>query len=103
MTTLEEVYKVQDELFKKARSIIETKGHDYNRSQQQSGDTLFNMRVAKQLGITDTDTQGTLVRLADKFMRLNSLTKDPKVIASVKDESVRDTITDIMNYVSYLY
>jgi hypothetical protein len=103
MITLEQVYKTQDELFKQARNIIEKKGHDYNRSQQEKGDTLFNMRVAKLLGIVDSDTQSVLVRLSDKFMRLNSLTKDPKVSVSVKDESVRDTIVDVMNYVTYLY
>lgn len=103
MITLDQVYKTQDELFGQARSIIQKKGHDYNRSQQEKGDTLFNMRVAKLLGIVESDTQSVLVRLSDKFMRLNSLTKDPKVSASVKDESVRDTIVDVMNYATYLY
>lgn len=103
MATLEQVIKNHEDLCNEARAIIEKKGHDYNREQQQGGDTLFNMRVSYVLGVTDTLTQGVLVRLSDKFMRLNSLTKNPTITASVKDESVRDTIKDAINYLTYLY
>jgi len=41
--------------------------------------------------------------MGDKMMRLISLTRDPSVTASVKDESIRDTIRDLINYSSYLY
>jgi uncharacterized protein YajQ (UPF0234 family) len=102
MITLDQVAKRQDLLFDKCKSLVKMKGADYNREQQQSGDTLFNMRVSKLLGITDTTTQGVLTRLSDKFMRLISLTKNPKVQAQVKDESVRDTIVDAINYLTYL-
>lgn len=103
MATLDQVLKNHQDLCDEARSIIAKKGHDYNREQQSGGDTLFNMRVSHLLGITDTSTQGVLVRLSDKFMRLTSLTKDPLAVAQVKDESVRDTIKDAINYLSYLY
>lgn len=103
MVTLEEVLKTHEELCANARSVIETKGHDYNREQQKGGDTLFNLTVAKLLGVTDTTTQSILVRLGDKYMRLVSLTKDPNTEVSVKDESVRDTVEDTINYVIYLY
>jgi hypothetical protein len=103
MATLEEVIKNHEDLCKEARDIISKKGHDYNREQQAGGDTLFNMRVSHLLGITDTPTQGVLVRLSDKFMRLNSLTKNPHARAAVKDESIRDTIKDTINYLTYLY
>ncbi len=102
MVKLDVVLKRHEELCNEARSIIKKKGHDYNREQQDGGDTLFNMSVCKILGITKTKTQGTLTRLSDKFMRLISLTKDPTVENSVKDESVHDTIRDTINYLVYL-
>ncbi len=103
MSTLDEVIKIHKELCDEARAIIETKGHDYNRTQQNDGDTLFNLKVACILGVVDSNTQSVLVRLSDKMMRLISLTKDPTISASVKDESVKDTIEDMINYATYLY
>ena len=103
MSKLDEVIKVHRELCDEARAIIETKGHDYNRTQQNNGDTLFNLKVACLLGVVDSNTQSVLVRLSDKLMRLISLTKEPSVQAQVKDESVRDTIKDMINYATYLY
>jgi hypothetical protein len=103
MTTLEEVIEIHKELCDEARAIIKIKGRDYNREQQNGGDTLFNMSVSSLLGITKTVTQGILVRISDKFMRLISLTKYPTETPAVKDESVKDTIKDMINYLVYLY
>jgi hypothetical protein len=103
LTTLDIVLKTHIELCDEARKIVSLKGHDYNRQQQNDGDTLFNMTVCEKLGIVDTTTQGILVRLSDKLMRLISLTKYPNVDAQVKDESIRDTIKDTINYMVYLY
>ena len=102
MTTLRHVLSEHKRLTKKAFDVVETKGRDYNRKQQRDGDTLFNITVAKQLGITDTVCQSLMVRLSDKFMRLASLTVNPKEQAAVKDESVEDTICDTINYLIYL-
>jgi VCBS repeat-containing protein len=102
-STLGHVLKTHDKLCRNAKSVIETKGRDYNRKQQNNGDTLFNLTVAKQLGIVDTVTQSILVRISDKVMRLISLTVNPKENPAVKDESVRDTIEDTINYLVYLY
>ncbi len=103
MATLDHVLKTHKELCDESRSIIEKKGHDYNLRQQHTGETLFNLKVAKLLGIVDTNTQSILVRMGDKMMRLISLTRDPSVTAEVKDESIRDTIEDLINYSCYLY
>ena len=103
MTTLKKVLKTHRELCDNSRSVIAIKGRDYNRKQQKSGDTLFNMSVCKMLGITDTIPQGILVRLSDKFMRLSSLCRDPKEHPAVTDEKVKDTIQDTINYLVYLY
>lgn len=101
MPTLDDVLKFSDEMWAGARALIEKKGADYNREQQLSGDTLFNLRVAEILGVVGSAEEGILVRLSDKYMRLISLTK-PGREAQVKDESVLDTIRDCQNYLNYL-
>lgn len=101
MPSLEEVKKYRVEMFETSMALIDKKGADYNRDQQQSGDTLFNLKVCEVLGIVPSTEEGILVRLSDKLMRLISLTK-PGREAAVKDESVEDTIRDIHNYTDYL-
>ena len=101
--SLEQVLAVKAKLFAQSNALVQSKGADYNRRQQQGGDTLFNLRVAKLLGIVDSETQSVLVRLSDKLMRLSSLCRDPAAVPAVKDESVRDTIVDVFNYAAYLY
>lgn len=101
MPSLEDVKKFRAEMYAKSTALIDKKGADYNRDQQQAGDTLFNLKVCEILGIVPSAEEGILVRLSDKFMRLISLTK-PGREAQVKDESVLDTIADIANYVDYL-
>lgn len=100
-TTIAEVKAFRQALFDKSMALIDRKGADYNRDQQEAGDTLFNLRVCEVLGVVPSTEEGILVRLSDKFMRLISLTK-PGREAAVKDESVLDTIADIHNYVDYL-
>lgn len=100
MPALEEVKAFRERMFADSMALVEKKGADYNRDQQLSGDTLFNLRVAELLGIVPTAERGILVRLSDKFMRLISLMapgREPAVIG----ESVRDTVKDIHNYVDY--
>lgn len=99
--SLEEVKQFRKEMYDKSTELIDKKGADYNREQQQSGDTLFNLRVCELLGIVPSTEEGILVRLSDKFMRLISLTK-PGREAAVKNESVLDTIIDCHNYLDYL-
>ncbi len=103
MTDLEYVKQTHMKLCANAYDMIEKKGADYNRQQQNGGDTLYNLTVSTVLGITDTTTQSILVRISDKIMRLVSLTKNPDTISEVKDESVQDTIEDTINYLVYLY
>lgn len=103
MPSLEAVIAHHKGICDDARSLIVKKGADYNRAAQKTGNTLFNLQVAEIVGITDSTTQSILVRLSDKFMRLVSLTKEPHTEAEVKDESVRDTVVDLINYAAYLY
>lgn len=100
MPSLDQVLEFRKRMYEESSDIIRKKGHDYNRRQQLGGDTLFNLKVAAIMGIVETPEQGILVRLMDKMMRLASLmTAD--VEAAVKDESVRDTVKDVHNYVDY--
>lgn len=101
MPSLDEVTTFRAKMFDKSMALVKSKGADYNRAQQEQGDTLFNMRVCAILGIVDTPEVGILVRLSDKLMRLCSLAK-PGIEPAVKDESLLDTIADIHNYVDYL-
>lgn len=49
--------------------------------------------------IAITKLPGISTRLLDKISRFDSLTKGTKQL--VKDESVRDTLMDIINYATY--
>lgn len=101
MPTLSAVLRFRRQMFDTSLALVEQKGADYNRDQQQSGNTLFNLAVCEILGIVPSIEAGILVRLSDKLMRLISLTK-PGREAAVRDESVLDTIRDCHNYLDYL-
>lgn len=100
MSSVQDVKEFRRRMFDESMAIIEKKGHDYNRQQQNGGDTLFNLRVCELLGIVPSAERGILVRLSDKFMRLISL-MEPGVDPAVKGESVRDTVRDVHNYLDY--
>ena len=98
MITLENLLKSQTEMFQNCQQLAREKGADYNRTQQEKGDTLFNLRVAHLLGLVDSPAQSVMVRILDKVMRMVSLTgADPQV----KSETIRDTALDIINYATY--
>jgi hypothetical protein len=65
-------------------ALLRAKGNDY----AGDDDALSNLR---RFGL-----YGIIVRLSDKFSRLERFAKDGKL--QVKDESVRDTLRDIRNY-----
>lgn len=70
-----------DPLFERAKDILLRKQHDYGKS--------FH-RIFQKFGLLSS-----VIRLSDKLARLETLVeKDSKV----KDESVIDTLYDIMNY-----
>ncbi len=57
-------------------------------------DPFRNFKMVEKLGITDVP-RGILVRMSDKVSRIiNLLDKE----ASVKDESINDTLIDLANY-----
>jgi len=97
----EALLKMRARLNKEADAILLAKGNDYNSQAQQSGDTLFNLRICEIVGIVPSAIDGILVRMGDKYARLVSLTR-PGTIQKVKDESIEDTIQDLKNYADYL-
>jgi len=97
----EALLEMRKRLNREADQLLVAKGNDYNAQQQDSGDTLFNLRVCAMLGIVPSPVDGILVRISDKFMRLISLTR-PGVTQKVLDEKIEDTVKDAKNYLDYL-
>ena len=75
----------------KARVLMDKKNQDYAGDE----DIFANFRRTEDMGITSTE-KGFLVRMTDKFSRLASFTENNEL--AVKDESVEDTLIDIINY-----
>jgi hypothetical protein len=73
-------------IFEADMDLLKAKGHDY----AGDADCLANLRRFGFFGI--------MVRMSDKFSRLETLTREGLDKAQVKDESVRDTLRDVRNY-----
>lgn len=76
------VSKYIDAIFKEGHDLMINKNSDY------SGKRIDNISI--------TGIEGISVRLLDKVSRLYNLTHNKQQF--VKDESIRDTLIDIMNY-----
>lgn len=76
------VPKYIDAIFKEGHDLMINKNSDY------SGKRIDNISI--------TGIEGISVRLLDKVSRFYNLTHTNKQF--VKDESIRDTLIDIMNY-----
>lgn len=72
--------------------ICRRKNADYSGA---SEDPFANFRASEQLGVSSVET-GFLVRMLDKFKRINSFVEKGELL--VKDESVNDTLLDLANY-----
>jgi hypothetical protein len=94
--TLLELHK---ELCAESRRLMEVKNHDYSGG-QDSSDPFLNFSRVERLGITDTKT-GFMVRITDKISRLITFIQTGSF--KVKDEALRDTIMDLINYSILLY
>jgi hypothetical protein len=80
----QDLYDLHNSLTQEALQIMRQKNDDYS----SADDPYRNFREFGQLGI--------LVRLSDKLARLRTFTERGEL--SVKDESVRDTVLDAINY-----
>ena len=79
-----DVQEIIDEL----QEMRKSKGHDYSGTK----DTLDNLREFGSFGV--------LVRIGDKFKRLKHFYKQGNL--AVKDESIQDTMHDLINYALFL-
>ena len=76
-----------------ARSLSIRKNRDYTGKDDDK--PFANFQRCEAMGITTTE-KGFLVRLTDKFSRLSTFCETGSF--QVKDESLRDTLLDILNY-----
>ena len=86
-----------------ARSLSAAKNTDYADPDARQADpfaVFANFMQCENLNICTVE-QGFLVRLSDKFSRLANLLREGHEQAVV-DESIDDTIKDIINYVVLL-
>ena len=94
-----ELLKLHDELCKAARKIMEISNHDDAGGKHESI-PFANFTRVESMGITTTE-KGLLVRMTDKMSRLSTFCQEGEF--KVKDESLRDTILDTINYGILLY
>jgi len=80
----DEKLKQMQEIFDKCLEIANGKGHDYSGTK----DAMSNFH--------DFGWKGIVVRLGDKFHRIKNFCKQEELL--VKDESIEDTLLDIINY-----
>ena len=91
--TREELFKMHSEMCKTALELMKKKNSDYAGS---GGNNPFaNFTRSEALGICTTE-QSFLVRMTDKMSRLSSFAAKGKL--DVEDESVYDTLIDLINY-----
>lgn len=79
--------------FETALQLMKSKNADY----ATESDPFCNFRECERFGVPVE--KGILVRMTDKVSRLLNLISKP---GQVKDESIQDTLTDLMNYSNIL-
>lgn len=80
-------------------NLYKAKASDYNHPTRGGEDALANFKVSEELGVPPY--LGALVRLSDKWERVKTLTYKMNVTkteSAVKDESIKDTLMDMVNY-----
>ena len=95
--TRDELLRYHSEICKEAQQLMSLKNRDYAGN---GGEKPFaNFTRVEAMGVCSTE-QGFLVRLTDKMSRLSSFVDSGKM--HVEDESFRDTIVDVINYMVLL-
>ena len=87
--------KDMQEIFGKCFETAVRKNHDY--AGQKPEDCYKNFSNSTLLGVSVQ--HGIMVRMMDKFMRTSNLLSQEN---AVKDESIQDTIHDLINYAAIL-
>ena len=89
--TREEYLKLVETEFANILKMVKAKNQDYCGN---NPDPFANFKMVEQFGVCSTET-GILTRLCDKYSRVVSLIDKE---AQVKDESIEDTLRDIIGY-----
>lgn len=79
-----------------ALTIVQAKNQDYADGE----DPFQNFRMVEDAGLCSLE-QGVAVRMSDKLQRVFNLLPE-SVEAAVDDESLDDTLLDLMNYANIL-
>jgi hypothetical protein len=99
--TRDELFKLHEDMCVSALELMKKKNADYAGG---GSDPFANFRRAEALGVCSTE-QAFLVRMTDKMSRLATYSNNGKLI--VEDETVHDTLIDMINYsvllAAYLY
>ena len=88
--TKDELFQMHEALCEKARELMRKKNEDYSNG----ADPFANFRMSRLLHIPEA--KGVLLRMQDKMARMVSLIDRGDL--KVKDESMSDTIVDLINY-----
>lgn len=94
----DDIARFQTEIFSNCQRAVVSKGNDYSGPAK---DTFANIRLAAHIGLVKCPAHSAAVRGLDKVMRIINLT-DPEAKQAVKDESLQDTLEDLINYYSYV-
>ena len=95
----DELLSLHNYLSSKAFELMKRKNHDYAGGQDRSM-PFANFTRCESMGFSTTE-QGFGVRLTDKMSRLSTFCEGG--VLKVADETVEDTILDIINYVILFY
>ena len=101
--TQQQYFDYHQEMCDSARELSRRKNNDYADPEAHNEDPMrvFRNFMACELQGICTAEQGFLVRLSDKFMRMSNLLR-PGHERKVDDETLDDTIKDVVNYVLLL-
>jgi len=95
----DELLELHQTMSNKAFELMKKKNHDYAGGKDRSM-PFANFTRCEAMGFSTTE-QGFGVRLTDKMSRLSTFCEGG--VLKVADESVEDTILDIINYVILFY
>jgi hypothetical protein len=92
--TNNELLNSMADTFAKCHCIADSKNKDY----ANDDDALRNFKLVESMDLCSKE-QGIIVRMCDKLYRISNLIKQD---GCVKDESIEDTLHDIINYSAIL-
>lgn len=90
----EEYLKYHEAMCQKMIEITKAKNHDY-AGFSSADDPFANFTTSEKMDVALTE-QGFLVRMLDKFSRINSFVKQGVLL--VEDEKIEDSLLDLANY-----